>query len=39
MEAYRRGELVFDVIGAGPADGPVAVLWTRAATGLVVRIK
>jgi pimeloyl-ACP methyl ester carboxylesterase len=26
MEQLRRGELVFDVIDAGPADGPVAVL-------------
>ncbi len=26
MEQFRRGELVFDVIDAGPADGPVAVL-------------
>jgi pimeloyl-ACP methyl ester carboxylesterase len=26
MEQLRRGELVFDVIDAGPADGPVVVL-------------
>jgi pimeloyl-ACP methyl ester carboxylesterase len=26
MEQFRRGELVFDVIDAGPADGPVVVL-------------
>jgi pimeloyl-ACP methyl ester carboxylesterase len=26
MEQYRRGELVFDVIDAGPTDGPVVVL-------------
>jgi pimeloyl-ACP methyl ester carboxylesterase len=26
MEQVRRGELVFDVIDAGPADGPVVVL-------------
>jgi pimeloyl-ACP methyl ester carboxylesterase len=26
MDQYRRGELVFDVIDEGPADGPVAVL-------------
>jgi pimeloyl-ACP methyl ester carboxylesterase len=26
MEQFRRGEFVFDVIDAGPADGPVAVL-------------
>ncbi|MBV8965089.1 MAG: alpha/beta fold hydrolase, partial [Mycobacteriaceae bacterium] len=26
MEQYRRGELTFDVIDSGPADGPVAVL-------------
>lgn len=26
MEQYRRGELTFDVIDAGPADGPVVVL-------------
>lgn len=26
MDKFRRGELVFDVIDAGPADGPVAVL-------------
>ncbi|HET9564592.1 MAG TPA: alpha/beta fold hydrolase [Mycobacterium sp.] len=26
MEQFRRGDLVFDVIDAGPADGPVAVL-------------
>lgn len=26
MEQYRRGDLVFDVIDAGPADGPVIVL-------------
>ncbi|MCW2650337.1 MAG: hypothetical protein JWR32_1313 [Mycobacterium sp.] len=26
MKEYRRGDLVFDVIGAGPGDGPVAVL-------------
>jgi pimeloyl-ACP methyl ester carboxylesterase len=26
MEQYSRGELVFDVIDAGPADGPVVVL-------------
>jgi pimeloyl-ACP methyl ester carboxylesterase len=26
MEGYRRGDLVFDVIDAGPADGPVVVL-------------
>jgi pimeloyl-ACP methyl ester carboxylesterase len=26
MEQFRRGELVFDVIDAGPADGPVIVL-------------
>src|SRR3954452_19229880 len=26
MDQYRRGELVFDVIDAGPADGPVVVL-------------
>ncbi len=26
MDEYRRGELVFDVIDAGPADGPVVVL-------------
>ena len=26
MDAFRRGELVFDVIDAGPADGPVVVL-------------
>ena len=26
MDQYRRGNLVFDVIDAGPADGPVVVL-------------
>jgi pimeloyl-ACP methyl ester carboxylesterase len=26
VEQYRRGELTFDVIDAGPADGPVVVL-------------
>ncbi|WP_123026142.1 alpha/beta fold hydrolase [Mycolicibacterium stellerae] len=26
MDQYRRGELVFDVIDAGPADGPVVIL-------------
>jgi pimeloyl-ACP methyl ester carboxylesterase len=26
MEQFRRGNLVFDVIDAGPADGPVVVL-------------
>jgi pimeloyl-ACP methyl ester carboxylesterase len=26
MEQFRRGELVFDVLDAGPADGPVVVL-------------
>ena len=26
MEQYSRGELVFDVIDAGPSDGPVVVL-------------
>ncbi|MCV7360875.1 alpha/beta fold hydrolase [Mycolicibacterium neworleansense] len=26
MDQYRRGELVFDVIDDGPADGPVVVL-------------
>jgi pimeloyl-ACP methyl ester carboxylesterase len=26
MEQYRRGDLVFDVLDAGPADGPVVVL-------------
>ncbi|MDH6193965.1 pimeloyl-ACP methyl ester carboxylesterase [Mycobacterium frederiksbergense] len=26
MDQYRRGELVFDVIDAGPTDGPVVVL-------------
>src|SRR5690242_12291329 len=26
MDQYRRGELVFDVIDAGPIDGPVVVL-------------
>jgi pimeloyl-ACP methyl ester carboxylesterase len=26
MEQFRRGELVFDVVDAGPADGPVVVL-------------
>jgi pimeloyl-ACP methyl ester carboxylesterase len=26
MEEFRRGELVFDVIDAGPADGPVVIL-------------
>jgi len=26
VEHYRRGELTFDVIDAGPADGPVVVL-------------
>lgn len=26
MDSYRRGELVFDVIDDGPADGPVVVL-------------
>ena len=26
MEQFSRGELVFDVIDAGPADGPVVVL-------------
>jgi pimeloyl-ACP methyl ester carboxylesterase len=26
MEQFHRGELVFDVIDAGPADGPVVVL-------------
>ncbi|MFN3008004.1 alpha/beta fold hydrolase [Mycolicibacterium wolinskyi] len=26
MEQYRRGELVFELIDAGPADGPVVVL-------------
>jgi pimeloyl-ACP methyl ester carboxylesterase len=26
MDKFRRGELVFDVIDAGPADGPVVVL-------------
>ena len=26
MYQYRRGELVFDVVDAGPADGPVVIL-------------
>ena len=26
MDQYRRGDLVFDVIDAGPEDGPIAVL-------------
>ena len=26
MDQYRRGNLVFDVVDAGPADGPVVVL-------------
>ena len=26
MEQYIRGELVFDVIDAGPIDGPVVIL-------------
>jgi pimeloyl-ACP methyl ester carboxylesterase len=26
VEQYRRGELTFDVIDAGPADGPVVIL-------------
>jgi pimeloyl-ACP methyl ester carboxylesterase len=26
MEHFHRGELVFDVIDEGPADGPVVVL-------------
>ena len=26
MEQFRRGQLVFDVLDAGPADGPVVVL-------------
>lgn len=26
MDQYRRGDLVFDVLDAGPADGPVVVL-------------
>src|SRR4051812_50163427 len=26
MEQFRNGDLVFDVIDAGPADGPVVVL-------------
>jgi pimeloyl-ACP methyl ester carboxylesterase len=26
MDQFRRGELVFDVIDAGPSDGPVVVL-------------
>ncbi|HEX2286600.1 MAG TPA: alpha/beta fold hydrolase, partial [Mycobacterium sp.] len=26
MDQFRRGELVFDVIDEGPADGPVVVL-------------
>jgi hypothetical protein len=26
MDQYRRGDLVFDVIDEGPADGPVVVL-------------
>jgi pimeloyl-ACP methyl ester carboxylesterase len=26
MDQYSRGELVFDVINAGPADGPVVIL-------------
>ncbi len=26
MEQYRRGQMVFDVIDAGPADGPVVVM-------------
>ena len=26
MEQYRNGELVFDVIDRGPADGPVVIL-------------
>ena len=26
MEEFRRGDLVFDVIDEGPADGPVVVL-------------
>ena len=26
MQEYRRGELVFDVIDAGPVDGPVVTL-------------
>lgn len=26
MDQYSRGELVFDVIDAGPADGPVVIL-------------
>ena len=32
MDQYRRGELVFDVIDEGPADGPVVrlVAWVLA---------
>lgn len=26
MEQFRRGDLTFDVLDAGPADGPVVVL-------------
>lgn len=26
MEQFRSGELVFDLIDAGPADGPIVVL-------------
>jgi len=26
MEQYRRGDLIFDVIDTGPADGPVVIL-------------
>jgi pimeloyl-ACP methyl ester carboxylesterase len=26
MDQYRRGDLVFDVIDAGPTDGPVVIL-------------
>ena len=26
VERYRRGDLVFDVIDAGPEDGPVVIL-------------
>src|ERR1700754_2685336 len=47
MEQYRRGDLVFDVVDAGPADGPVVVLlhgfpqfntsWDRVIPHLVAR--
>jgi pimeloyl-ACP methyl ester carboxylesterase len=26
LDQYSRGELVFDVIDAGPTDGPVVIL-------------